>query len=404
MILRCYRKLAGISQVAMGEILGYDPSYVSLLERRRRTVNDRQGLAHISRVLGVPPHALGLAGDEDADFLAALQFGESTVRLAEIARQAGRAAEAVEELWPLVVRLETRLSEGRVDYGTASLPARARATLGTSLGHILPEEQSYLAARWTGGAMRLARHLDEDGFLGHVLRMHGNELRKAGRSGAAIARLSEAAELSDNEGERGQTFVLLARAAGESGDLEMHDEAAASAERIMDVSGPSGILFNPFTLREVRVRGLLRTGRGLEAAELARSRPSSGEAPAPQWAAIEAVTSAEALSRAGDIVGARVLYSEGLSLAARLGLPHQMQRVARGAVEPGPGSGMFGPMRWRTCTSSPGTGRRSAHSRDGARSSAFTLVLSSTTDATPGCSLPPAPTHAGIWLKSVGCS
>lgn len=84
-ILRCYRKLVGISQVAMGELLGYDPSYVSLLERRRRTVNDRQGLAHISRVLGVPPHALGLAGDEDADFLAALQFGESTVRLAEIA-------------------------------------------------------------------------------------------------------------------------------------------------------------------------------------------------------------------------------------------------------------------------------------------------------------------------------
>src|SRR5699024_11048634 len=33
-ILRCYRKPTGSSQSAMGELLGYDPSYVSPLERR----------------------------------------------------------------------------------------------------------------------------------------------------------------------------------------------------------------------------------------------------------------------------------------------------------------------------------------------------------------------------------
>ncbi|MFV2197463.1 tyrosine--tRNA ligase [Nocardiopsis sp. LOL_012] len=36
-ILRCHRTLTGLSQAAMGELLGYDPSYVSLLERRQRT-------------------------------------------------------------------------------------------------------------------------------------------------------------------------------------------------------------------------------------------------------------------------------------------------------------------------------------------------------------------------------
>lgn len=92
-ILRCYRKLTGLFQAAMGELLGYDPSYVSLLERRQRTISDRQGLSHVSRVLAIPPHALGITAEEDVDFLAALQFGESTVRLAEIARQAGRAVE-----------------------------------------------------------------------------------------------------------------------------------------------------------------------------------------------------------------------------------------------------------------------------------------------------------------------
>ena len=328
-ILRCYRKLTGLSQAAMGELLGYDPSYVSLLERRQRTINDRQGLLHISRVLAVPSHALGITTEEDADFIAALQFGESTVRLAEIARQAGRAVEAVEELWPLVARLEARLREGRIDYGTASLLARARATLGTSLGHVLAEERMYLAACWTGRAMRLARHLDDGGFLGHVLRMHGNELRKAGREGAAIARLTEAAELSRDGKERGQTLILLARAAGEQGNAGLHDGSVAAAERLMDVAGSSGILFTPFSLREVRMRGLMGTGRVAVAAELAQSRPGPGEAPAPQWAAIEAVTSADALSAAGDLSSAHALYSEALALAVRHRLPHQIQRVVR---------------------------------------------------------------------------
>ncbi|MFY7067089.1 helix-turn-helix domain-containing protein [Nocardiopsis changdeensis] len=328
-ILRCYRRLTGLSQAAMGELLGYDPSYISLLERRQRTIGDRQGLAHISRVLSIPPHALGISTEEDADFLAALQFGESTVRLAEIARQAGRAAEAVEELWPLVARLEARLKEGLVDHGTASLLARARATLGTSLGHVLAEERLYLAAYWTGQAMRLARHLDNSSFLGHTLRMHGNELRKAGRHGAAIARLTEAAELSHETQERGQTLILLARAAGEQGNTELHDGSVAASERLMDEAGPSGILFTSFSLREVRMRGLLETGRTAAAAKLAQSRPGPGEAPAPQWAAIEAVTSADALSAAGDLTSAHALYDEALSLAARHRLPHQVQRVVR---------------------------------------------------------------------------
>ena len=66
-ILRCYRKLTGLSQAAMGELLGYDPSYVSLSERRQRTISDRQGLSPISRVLAIPAHALGITAEEDAD-------------------------------------------------------------------------------------------------------------------------------------------------------------------------------------------------------------------------------------------------------------------------------------------------------------------------------------------------
>ncbi|WP_147453931.1 hypothetical protein [Nocardiopsis sp. Huas11] len=175
--------------------------------------------------------------------------------------------------------------------------------------------------------MRLARSLDDGAFLGHVLRMHGNELRKASRCGAAIARLTEAAELSHNGKERGQTLILLARAAGERGNSGLHDDSVAAAPRLMDTAGPSGILFTPFSLREVRIRGLMGTGRAAMAAELAQSRPRSGESPAPQWSAIEAAASADALSTAGDTSSAQGLYDEPLSLAVRHRLPHQVQRV-----------------------------------------------------------------------------
>lgn len=175
--------------------------------------------------------------------------------------------------------------------------------------------------------MRLARHLDDGAFLGHVLRMHGNELRKAGRGGAAIARLTEAAELSQDDKERGQTLTLLARAAEEQGDADLLDDFVTTAERLMDTADP----LHPLSLREVHMRGLMVTGRAAMAAELAQSCPGSGEAPAPQWATIEAATSADALSAAGDLSSAHTQYSEALSLAMRHRLPHQIQHVIRSA-------------------------------------------------------------------------
>src|SRR5699024_11048869 len=161
------------------------------------------------------------------------------------------------------------------------------------------EDQLCLAASGTGRAMRLARYLDDGASLGHVLRMHGNELRKAGRGGAAITRLTEAAELSQDDKERGQTLILLARAAGEQGNAGLLDDCVIAAERLMDTAGPSGILFTPFSLREVRMRGLMGTGRAAMAAELAQSRPGSGEAPAPQWATIQAVLGRHAIGSGG---------------------------------------------------------------------------------------------------------
>lgn len=148
-ILRTYRRLNGISQQRLADLLGYDKTYVSMIETGRRSINDIGTRRHIARTLGLPTHVFGVTDGGDADFAAMVQFGDSTIRLAEIARQAGRAVDAVNELWPLIARLEARAVEGHIERDTLVLLAQARVALGVSLGTVLPEERLAAAARWT---------------------------------------------------------------------------------------------------------------------------------------------------------------------------------------------------------------------------------------------------------------
>jgi len=186
-ILRGYRRACALTQQQLADLLGYDRTYISMIESGRRHLTDRGTLAHIARTLAIPPHVLGIAGPDDADFAAMLAFGTSVIRLAQIARQGGRAAEAVSELWPLITRLEARAAAGYAEPETMSLLAQARMSLGVALGHLLPDERLATAALWTGRALRIAWHLGDRPLLGLVLRMHGNELRKAGHPAAGMS-------------------------------------------------------------------------------------------------------------------------------------------------------------------------------------------------------------------------
>ena len=112
-ILRAYRRLNGLSQERLALLLGYDKTYISMIETGRRSIADVGALRNIVQLLGVPAHALGITDADDATFAAMLQFAESVLTLTEIAWRAGRASEAIDELWPLVARLETLSSAGR---------------------------------------------------------------------------------------------------------------------------------------------------------------------------------------------------------------------------------------------------------------------------------------------------
>ncbi|GAB3494035.1 helix-turn-helix transcriptional regulator [Amycolatopsis cihanbeyliensis] len=337
-ILRAYRRLNRLSQEQLAAVLGYDKTYVSMIETRRRTISDVGTRRHIAHTLGLPTHVLGVTDSDDADFAAMLQFGDSTIRLAEIARQSGRAVDAVNELWPLVARLEARAAEGHTERDTLVLLGHGRAALGVSLGTVLPEERLTAAARWTGKALLVAERLGDPAFLAHVLRMHGNELRKAEHHRAAVARLDRAIAVSPDRAGQGAAYALLARAAGEQGNPIQFDEAIGHYRDLLDSRHGRGMLFNPFTFREIHLRGLVATGRAADAARIMATDLADASPVAPQWHIIERVTAGQVLIAAGDRDAAEDALNAALVTAESHRLPHQIQRTIRAAS----GSGLIG--------------------------------------------------------------
>ncbi|MFI5537542.1 helix-turn-helix domain-containing protein [Nocardia sp. NPDC051900] len=332
-ILRTYRRINGLNQIALAELLGYDKSYVSMLETGRRAITDVASRRHIAARLALPTHVLGVTGVDDAEYRAMLQFGDSTIRLAEIARQSGHAVEAVNELWPLVARLEARAAEGRMERDSLILLAQARVALGVSLGTVLPEERLASAARWTGQAVRIASRLNDPAFQAHTLRMHGNELRKAGYIGAGVARLIQSLALSADPADRGAALAFLCRAIGELGDGAHFDLALQQYQHLLERNAHSGLLFQPFTLHEIEIRGLLGTGRTAEAGRLVGT--PVGTPSAPQWRIIERVTTGEVLTAVNETDSATDAFVDAIRSAEHHRLPHQIQRVIRATVKSG---------------------------------------------------------------------
>lgn len=134
-----------------------------------------------------------------------------------------------------------------------------------------------------------------------------------------------------NPSGQGAALALLARAAGEFGDAERFDRAINGYRDLLDRHPGGGLLFNPFTFREIELRGLLATGRPGEAVRIV-GMPKVDAAPAaPQWQIIERVTSGRVLLEAGEQHGAVEAFRTALHSAEAHRLPHQIQRAIRAA-------------------------------------------------------------------------
>lgn len=330
-ILRFHRAVHGMNQTELGQLLGYDKTYISHVELGKRSIDDIGSRQHIAESLRLPPHVLGITDPADTDHRAMLQFGESTVRLAEIARQSGHASEAVAELWPLIARLEARVEDGHTERDVLHLLARARVGLGVALGNVLPEERLGTAARWTAKSIDIARYFGDPTFTSYVLRMHGNELRKARLHGAAVDRLLHAVALAPNQEARAAALPLLARAAGALRNQSLFDKAIRETDRLLNEAEHTS-LFNPYALHEIRLRGLISTNRTDVAIQLAdQGSPVPTTTVAPQWRVIELITVAQVRLAADDLSGATQSLHTAVDEAVRQRLPHQLQRIVRAA-------------------------------------------------------------------------
>lgn len=330
-ILRFHRAVHGMNQSELGQLLGYDKTYISHLELGKRSLDDLGSRRHVAESLRLPPHVLGVTDPADTDHRAMLQFGESTVRLAEIARQSGHASEAVAELWPLIARLEARVEDGHTEREVLHLLGRARVGLGVALGNVLPEERLSTAARWTAKSIDIARYFGDPTFTSYVLRMHGNELRKARLHGAAVDRLRHAVALAPTQEARAAALPLLARAAGTLRDQPLFDNVMQETDRLLDQTEHTS-LFNPYALHEIRLRGLIGTGRIDVAIHLVeQGSPTPTTTVAPQWRVIELITVAKVQLAADDYGGAAQSLHTAVDEAVRQRLPHQLQRIVRAA-------------------------------------------------------------------------
>ena len=159
--------------------------------------------------------------------------------------------------------------------------------------------------------------------------------RKAGHVTAGIIRLRQSPQIDDHPGRRGAGLVLLARAAAESGQAELFDTVTGQCVQALKATAGHEVLFNRFTVREVRLRGLLATGRTGQAVDLAENFAAGDRPPTPQWRVIERITTADVLARAGDEHTAADMLSAALSDAGTLRLPHQVQRIIRLTGQPG---------------------------------------------------------------------
>ncbi|MER5887763.1 helix-turn-helix transcriptional regulator [Streptomyces sp. NPDC001941] len=328
-ILRYHRRVHGHNQSETGTLLGYDKTYISALELGKRRLTDAHALRHIAAQLALPAHVLGVTDPADTDFRALIQFGQSTVRLAEIARQSGHASEAVAELWPLVARLEARTQAGHTEREALRLLADAQLGLGTALGNVLPEERLATAAHWTAKSLPAATFFTDDALRTTALRMHGNELRKAGPTGAAVSRLVQAAALAPNRESRAAVLPLLARAAGALGDEGLFDRTIREATRLLDVVEHTSLV-NPVALYEIELRGLIGTGRTRAAIQRAEhNAPALTTSVAPQWRVIELITTGRIRLLAGDTSGAAEQFHHATTQARAQRLPHQLQRIVR---------------------------------------------------------------------------
>ncbi|MFB7227167.1 helix-turn-helix transcriptional regulator [Streptomyces fimicarius] len=329
-ILRYYRTFHKLSQERLSELIGMDRTAISRLETQARRVESIRDRARIADLLGVPHAALGIGLAGRSDHADMITFGESVVRLSRTAREQGRAPDALRELDRLVRALEGRAQSGKATRADMVLLGTARTEVGVALGDLLPEAHLGASVQWTGSGAGVISSLEgEPRLSAHSLGMYGNELRKAGCLDRAVATLQTSLQVSVDLNGRATASLLLARAASEIGDSALFDQCVEKCRRALEEDASiSNFFVNPFSLREVELRGFLITDRR-NAAERIGSRSVDIGQPSHTWRVIERVTMGQLYVAIGERKEAAAELQAAIVEAHALRLPHQLERAVR---------------------------------------------------------------------------
>lgn len=331
-VLKYYRGLHHLTQRDLAALLGFDQSYISKLENGQN-LRDLATLKHISTSLGLPGQWLGVTaeGSSSTQSLELIEIAPSIIRLSQIVRENGRADAAVNELWPLILRLEALVAQDNSIPRLSLALAAAQATLGVILGDLLPEEALWISVHFFKKAVAIADEHGDAILKAEIYRGCGNELRKHKQYTEAISYLEHAFFLAHDGITKGIAAALLARTYGEIGDKENFRDAMSSVLHAQDKAVSFTPTFNPVTIHEVHMRGLLNIGEVTTLSSFLEQNSSHSLAVsvAPQWYVISQLTRAEAQFRIGEIDGGLANLRMALIGAEMCQLPHQVQRALR---------------------------------------------------------------------------
>ncbi|HLQ29121.1 MAG TPA: helix-turn-helix domain-containing protein [Ktedonobacteraceae bacterium] len=331
--LKGYRKAHGLTQRQLASILEFDQSYISKLENGQ-SLQKITTLKEIATRLAIPPHLLvGVTPEDFATRYSAelLEVAPAVIRLTRTVREAGRADEALNELWPVLIRLEAQAGYDQNNAPLLLTLAAGQTALGVILGDLLPEEDLFVTVRYLKKAMSIVEELGDDTLKAEVHRGYGNELRKHKQFSEAISHLERAHFLASNNLTRGLATVLLARAYGEMGNQDHFLKAIEQTFRLLDTVDFFTPTFNPLMIHEVHLRGHLNGGHGAKISAVLDNADTSDLAfhVAPQWRIISHLTRAEAMFHTRRVDEGLAEMQRALVGAETCKLPHQVQRAIR---------------------------------------------------------------------------
>src|SRR6266487_4313180 len=227
--LKNYRSIHQLTQRDLASLLEFDQSYISKLENGQG-LRDSATLRHIAQRLSISGSSLGILSEElqYAQSPEIIDTASSVIRLSQTVRESGRADSAVNELWPLILRLETQTTQDNGNPPLLLTLASAQAMLGVILGDLLPEEELWISVHFFKKAVAIVEEHGDAWLKAKVYRGCGNELRKHKQYTEAISYLEQAFFLAPDGMTRGIAAALLARTYGESGDKEHFLDAMGS--------------------------------------------------------------------------------------------------------------------------------------------------------------------------------